>query len=225
LRWYLESIIGINKYLLTKWKIPNTNKYLLFPAEIYNNQKQNKFGHLTCFVPGMLALGVDQLTDQEIEAQSQGFTEEEKKYISRENMLNVAISLLETCVYLYQIQPTKLAPDIVLFEEDQLSIVDFSYLLRPETIESLYILYRVTKDEKYLEQGWEIFKAIEKNCRTPTAYTGLLNVETGEQNNSMQSFFLAETLKYLYLLFSDNRLYPFSEWVFTTEAHLFRIHK
>ncbi len=34
-----------------------------------------------------------------------------------------------------------------------------------------------------------------------------------------QSFFLAETLKYLYLLFSDDSLIPLDKWVFNTEAH------
>ena len=81
--------------------------------------------------------------------------------------------------------------------------------MRPETIESLFVLYRVTKKEIYRDWGWEIFKSIERYCKTPTAYTGLKdvnNVEESSWNNSMQSFFFAETLKYLYLLFSDDSL-------------------
>jgi len=44
-----------------------------------------------------------------------------------------------------------------------------------------------------------------------------------EQNDSMQSFFLAETLKYLYLIFSPTTVLPQSQYVFNTEAHPFPI--
>lgn len=39
----------------------------------------------------------------------------------------------------------------------------------------------------------------------------------------MQSFFLAETLKYLYLLFSPSSVISLDEWVFNTEAHPIKI--
>lgn len=48
-------------------------------------------------------------------------------------------------------------------------------------------------------------------------------VNTGDKDNMMQSFFLAETLKYLYLLFSPPSLISLDEWVFNTEAHPLRI--
>jgi mannosyl-oligosaccharide alpha-1,2-mannosidase len=50
-----------------------------------------------------------------------------------------------------------------------------------------------------------------------------IQVNTGEKDNMMQSFFLAETLKYLYLLFSPPSVISFDEWVFNTEAHPLRI--
>ena len=51
----------------------------------------------------------------------------------------------------------------------------------------------------------------------------LEQVNTGEKDDMMQSFFLAETLKYLYLLFSPSTVIPLDEWVFNTEAHPVRI--
>jgi mannosyl-oligosaccharide alpha-1,2-mannosidase len=48
-------------------------------------------------------------------------------------------------------------------------------------------------------------------------------VNSGEKDDKMQSFFLAETLKYLYLLFSPPSVISFDEWVFNTEAHPLRI--
>lgn len=38
-------------------------------------------------------------------------------------------------------------------------------LLRPETVESLFVLWRTTGDVKYRQQGWAIFQAFEKHCR------------------------------------------------------------
>lgn len=54
---------------------------------------------------------------------------------------------------------------------------DIMYLLRPETVESIYILYRITGDPKYQEYGWDIFQAIEKYCKTPTAFSSIRSVE------------------------------------------------
>lgn len=187
-------------------------------------------------------------------------------------------------------------------------------LLRPETAESLFVLWRVTHDPLYREWGWRIFQAIQIHARVVWGgYTSVKNVNralpggqimswlswqvpelvqslqahatngslglhripegahlsrvsrdalrtqaqnkpmfravgsrvnvhgaqlaegltvpdsaprdtvpTQERSNlrdSMESFFLAETLKYLYLLFSDEHVLPLDEWVFNTEAH------
>lgn len=75
------------------------------------------------------------------------------------------------------------------------------YILRPETIESYFYLYRLTKDEKYRDWGWEAVQALEKHCRVPGGYTGIKNVysEDPQQDDVQQSFFLAETLKVSFL--------------------------
>lgn len=77
------------------------------------------------------------------------------------------------------------------------------YILRPETAETFFILYHLTKDSVYQEWGWEVFRAIDASCRTEAGFAALRNVQTAQQNNRMESFFPAETLKYLYLL-QDN---------------------
>ncbi|KDQ51033.1 glycoside hydrolase family 47 protein [Jaapia argillacea MUCL 33604] len=99
------------------------------------------------------------------------------------------------------------------------------YLLRPETIESIYLLWRTTGDDRWRERGWLIFEAIERESKTPTAYATIKTVHTDppRQDNSMPSYFLAETLKYLYLLFMDQDLIPLDKWVFNTEAHPFPV--
>lgn len=45
--------------------------------------------------------------------------------------------------------------------------LDAHNLLRPETLESLFVLYRLTGDQKYREWGWQIFNAFEKHTRVP----------------------------------------------------------
>lgn len=73
------------------------------------------------------------------------------------------------------------------------------YILRPEVIESYFILWRLTGDPKYREWGWDAAQAIEKHCKDPESggYSGLRNVYSThpQQDDVQQSFFLAETLK------------------------------
>jgi len=95
------------------------------------------------------------------------------------------------------------------------------YYLRPETIESLYILYYVTGDPHYQDLGWQIYKGIEQYCKTPVAYSSINDVTAKKPvwSNSMQSFFFSETIKYLYLLFSPPSTLNLETRVLTTEAH------
>ncbi|EKM81658.1 hypothetical protein AGABI1DRAFT_54540 [Agaricus bisporus var. burnettii JB137-S8] len=95
------------------------------------------------------------------------------------------------------------------------------YLLRPETVESLYLLWKTTGDWRWRARGWAIFEAIEKEAKTSRGYANLQFVERtpGSLQNSMPSYFLAETLKYLYLMFKEENLIPLDQWVFNTEAH------
>lgn len=93
------------------------------------------------------------------------------------------------------------------------------YPLRPEIIESAYYLYHYTGREEYRQMGAEFFNDIKKYCRTENGYAALANVETKEKKDEMESFFLAETLKYFYLLFGGNDEINLNSVVFNTEAH------
>jgi len=96
------------------------------------------------------------------------------------------------------------------------------YPLRPEIVESTYFLYQATNDPKYLAMGKQMFEDLVKHCRTDVAYAGLKNVETKEKTDYMHSFWLAETLKYFYLLFADKKKVDIKKVVFNTEAHPIR---
>ena len=101
------------------------------------------------------------------------------------------------------------------------------YILRPETVESLFYMWRLTHKQIYRDLGWQIFLSIEKECRANAGYAGLrdVTVPTPIQDDKMQSFFLAETLKYLYLLFSEDDIISLDKYVFNTEAHPLGIFK
>ena len=93
------------------------------------------------------------------------------------------------------------------------------YPLRPEIVESTYYLYQFTKQPRYLEMGEKLWKDFVEHCRTEAGYAALKSVITKEQADSMQSFVLAETFKFFYLLFSPDNTLDFRNVIFNTEAH------
>src|SRR5579859_1254897 len=97
-----------------------------------------------------------------------------------------------------------------------------AYALRPEIIESAYYLHHFTKDARYLEMGRTFFDSLVKYCRTEAAYAALRSVQTKQKRDQMESFFFAETLKYLYLLFAPANTVDLTQVVFNTEAHPLR---
>ncbi|KAI0896840.1 glycoside hydrolase family 47 protein [Annulohypoxylon nitens] len=104
-------------------------------------------------------------------------------------------------------------------------IAETKYILRPEAIESVFILYRATGRADLLESAWAMFKAIQKNTKTPLANSALSDVTVSSnppKTDSMESFWMGETLKYFYLIFSEPNLINLDEWVFNTEAHPFK---
>ncbi|CAG8458925.1 395_t:CDS:10 [Ambispora leptoticha] len=149
---------------------------------------------------------------------------------AQENLL-IAKMLTETCVLMYFKTATGLAPEITFFETDENGVDDMIIkhrdahnLLRPETVESLFVLWRITGDNRYREWGWRIFKAFEKYAKVDGGgYSALIDVTSIPPGrlDKMETFWLAETLKYLYLLFEDpdSQSLPLDKYVFNTEAH------
>ena len=135
-------------------------------------------------------------------------------------------------------------PERYFFLQQQVHNSEKHYVLRPEFIESTYYLYRATRDTRYLEVGEQIIRDINQYCRVSSGFAGLSSVLPNERQHidRMESFFLAETLKYLYLLFDvddENWVHmkaspassspsspspsPATSWMFSTEGHLFPI--
>jgi mannosyl-oligosaccharide alpha-1,2-mannosidase len=205
--WYAASMDGVAKKLLHRSK-PNN---LLFVGELKSGRFSPKMDHLVCFLAGTLALGAH-------------------NGLSAAHM-DQAKELLHTCVQMYLQMETGLSPEIAYFnqadgnrEDIIVKSADAHNLLRPETVESLFILYRLTGNTTYQDWGWLIFQAFEKYTRIPEGgYSSISNVRSPNNprmKNKMESFFLGETLKYLYLLFEDDfSVLPLDKFVFNTEAH------
>ncbi|XP_008783092.1 mannosyl-oligosaccharide 1,2-alpha-mannosidase MNS3-like isoform X1 [Phoenix dactylifera] len=237
---YTEAMKGV-RHLLVRKSIP---KGLVFVGELpygSNGGFSAKMDHLVCFLPGTLALGA-----------TKGITKKkavEGNLLTAEDLENLKLAedLAKTCFEMYSVTSTGLAPEIVYFHIEGGSeggpgggnksseyvndiIIkhnDRHNLLRPETVESLFVLYRITEDPKYREWGWQIFEAFEKYTKVDSGgYTCLDDVTTTppRKRDKMETFFLGETLKYLYLLFGDNNVLPLDKFVFNTEAHPFPLN-
>jgi len=104
----------------------------------------------------------------------------------------------------------------------KLKIIYDGYHLRPEIMESSYYLYFYTRDPRYREMSATFFNDLRRACRTDAGYAALTNVSTRQQTDRMESYFLAETLKYLYLTFAPRETLNLDKVVFNTEAHPIR---
>ncbi|XP_036414601.1 mannosyl-oligosaccharide 1,2-alpha-mannosidase IA isoform X1 [Colossoma macropomum] len=181
---------------------------LTYVAEWRGGVLDHKMGHLACFSGGMVGIGADHGAPEK-----------------RQHYLDLAAEITHTCHESYSRSATKLGPEAFRFdggaEATATRLSDRYYILRPEVIESYMYMWRLTHDPKYRQWGWEAVEALEKHCRVDSGYSGIRDVyaSTVSHDNMQQSFFLSETLKYLYLLFSDDDLLPLDDWVFNTEAH------
>lgn len=200
-RMYDEAMDNVVKHLVKK-SSPNELTYI---AELIGGRIENKMDHLVCFAGAMFALG-------------------SLDSINAERDMLIGSELTKTCYEMYHRMATGISPEIVRFEGDNDFIAPHGakhYLLRPEAAESMFVLWRLTHDPIFRTMGWEMFQAINKYCRAQYGFSGIRDVTTTSVSfdNLQQSFFLAETLKYFYLLFSDDDLIPLDKYVFNTEAH------
>lgn len=108
------------------------------------------------------------------------------------------------------------------FDYTTMKAVKPAYYLNPEIMESAFYLYRATGDQRYLEMGKVFLDSLKTHCRTDAGYAELKSVITKEKMDRMETYFLAETLKYLYLLFASENTVNLDGVFFTTEAHPLR---
>jgi len=210
---YSNAMESVMEHLIKK----SSPSGLVFVGELLNGWNFSpKMDHLVCFLPGVLALG-------------------SHNGLGIKHM-NLAKELLETCNRMYTDMPTGLSPEIVYFNmgnDGNKDIIvkpaDSHNLLRPETVESMFVLHSLTGDKKYQDQGWKIFQAFEKYTKIEdggySSINNVMNPSSPDFRDKMESFFLGETLKYLFLLFGNQAQVSLDDYVFNTEAHPLPIWK
>ncbi|CAE8611748.1 unnamed protein product [Polarella glacialis] len=189
---------------------------LMFVTGIASGILEKQVSTLSCFVGGMLMYGSRQLRPEEVDPE-----------------WAVAAELItESCYQTYHREPSHLGPETFFviqngIEGQNLEASNSAYILRPETAESIFYMFYYTGDPKYRRMAGEIIEAIDRNCKTRFGFSAVEDVTMASpyKTGSMETFFMAETLKYLYLTFvpSPQEVLDLDEFVLNTEAHPIRI--
>ncbi len=229
-RW-IQAAESLRTYLSSRSTlVSGLEKGRLFIGHYDNGQYINEMGHLAHFAAGNLILG--------------------GRHTGREDLVSFGIELLEAAHHTYNSTATGIGPERFAWEPaaggcsntthepddgaqrekhgwDEYWVTDLSYHLRPEYVESLFYAWRITGEQRYRDWAWEAYSAVENTCRTKFGYAAVKDVNQREADGNLrdesESFWGAETLKYLYLIFTDSDVGSLDEWVYTTEAHPIRI--
>lgn len=267
-----ESLEGMKKHLVT-WSQKADFTVLAERQNGLHQPLTGKMDHLVCFLPGTIALSVTHgKTVQQAKAAmggAWGKKQEEDMILAEELMktcwgmyLVTPTGLAPEITYFHlddpprqwdledpkwsmpRSKPFDSSPHAAWRDDYDIHTMDVHNLQRPETLESLFYMWRITGDQKYRDWGWQIFQSFSKHSGIYdesgklVGYTSISNINnvrtasadgkdnriragTTVQRDNMEGFWLSETLKYLYLLFEDD----VSDWndlekvVINTEAH------
>ncbi|KAK3336476.1 endoplasmic reticulum mannosyl-oligosaccharide 1,2-alpha-mannosidase [Cercophora scortea] len=239
-----EALQGVRKHLVT-YTEPSHFTIIGERPNGLEGELSPKMDHLVCFMPGTIALAATGgLTEKEAKKLPSWTKQDEAD-------MQLARELMQTCWGMYKFMATGLAPEITYFniakpplpesaphhapetfdpdpeaswrKDFEVHAMDSHNLQRPETVESLFYMWRITGDIKYRDWGWDMFKSFVNYTAVDEGggFTSLsnANVIPPVMKDNMESFWLAETLKYFYLLFSPDDLLPLDKVIINTEAH------
>ncbi|ETS86787.1 hypothetical protein PFICI_00615 [Pestalotiopsis fici W106-1] len=242
-----DTLKGVRKHLITYTEPSGFTIIGERPSGLHGKLSP-KMDHLVCFMPGTIALAATGGLSEAEAKKLPGWTKQ------NEADMKLARELMQTCWGMYKWMATGLAAEITYFNiadppatestshvspSDEFSSdphatwrkdfdvhsMDRHNLQRPETVESLFYMWRITGERKYRDWGWEMFKSFMNYTAVEDGggFTSLSNANEipPTTRDNMESFWLAETLKYFYLLFSPNELLPLDKVVINTEAHPF----
>jgi len=195
--------------------VRKTRGGLTYICEQEGGALRHRMDHLACFVGGMLIHGARSLPAAEVDPRWEP----------------TGAEITRTCYEMYRRQATGIAPEYVHFQPDAESndmVVgeDAPHnLLRPEAIEAIYYMHYYTGDPKYRKWAIEMFAAFKKYTKTRYGFSAIRDVRRVPPtlSDSQESFFLAETIKYFYLVFAPRNAISLEEFVFNTEAHPLRV--
>ncbi|KAK8008979.1 glycosyl hydrolase family 47 [Apiospora marii] len=231
---YRDSMDAVIKHLLFRPMTPDEDD-ILFTGSVYvssqNGPELDAEGqHLGCFAGGMFGLG--------------------GKLFNIPEHLKIAEKIARGCAWAYNAFPIGIMPEAFSLYSctnmescpwDEVywqgtgdkrlpkgfkNMIEPKYILRPEAIESLFFMYRMTGNPEYQEMAWGMFQSIKKATETRLAFSAISDVTVAkagqtDKQDSMESFWTSETLKYFYLIFSPPDLVDLDKYVLNTEAHPF----
>lgn len=234
-KMYRAAMATADKHLVFRPMLPHGDN-VLFVGDVHVRPDEQGVQlipdcqHLTCFAGGLFGLGG-------------------KLFGVREHLLT-AEKLARGCALAYSSFPTGIMPeifgllpcssrDVCEWDEERWDSEgdtrmpkgfkharDPRYLLRPEAIESIFLMYRMTGKPEYQDMAWRMFLSIQAATSGDAANSAIKDVNVSPKEvtklDQMESFWLAETLKYFYLIFSPPDVISLDEYVFNTEAHPFR---
>ena len=196
-----ETMLGMARLLVQR----SSPSGLIYIAEWSYAGVSHKMDHLACFAGAMLAIG----------AQDGG------KYDAQ--YMALADGIGHTCYEMYASTKTGLASEMVFFVpgHDMVQGRATFNIGRPEAVETLYVLWYYTRDPKWRDMAWDIFSSFERYAGTSSGWAALPNVDQTNRRleDKMESFVLAETMKYLFLIFDNDETITLDKYVFNTEAH------
>ncbi|KAH8906280.1 glycosyl hydrolase [Coniochaeta sp. PMI_546] len=231
-KMYRRAMEVVEEHILFRPMLPKSEDILFAGTTFVNDdggiQLVPEGQHLHCFLGGMFAIAGKIFNDQD--------------------HVSIGERLARGCAWVYRSFPTGLAPEYFsLLECPSLKPCSWDeslwdkegnknltkgfrhardprYQLRPEAIESIFILYRITGQEDLRDIAWTMFESIMAETKAPFGHAAVkdVTVSPAEKEDSMESFWLAETLKYFYLIFSPAELISLDDYVLSTEAHPFK---
>ncbi|KEF51367.1 mannosyl-oligosaccharide alpha-1,2-mannosidase [Exophiala aquamarina CBS 119918] len=255
-----EALEGVKKHLITYSSKASLTILAERPSGL-GHVLTPKMDHLVCFMPGTIALAVTggQTVEQARRNLGSGWTKKHDEDLAlAEELMKTCwgmykvtpTGLAPEIAYFHidnpprqwqgHLDPNWTPPVSSNLSDDMdadwradydIHDMDVHNLQRPETVESLFYMWRITKDPKYREWGWEMFEAFREHTKVVDevegkvyAYSSLDTVmdnpvKERKRRDNMESFWMAETLKYFYLLFSGDDFFPLDRVVFNTEAH------
>jgi hypothetical protein len=179
------------------------------PVFLVSNE--NRLDHQFCSLPTLLALGAS-LADE----------------TNLKNNIEQAQELLHGCSAGCK-SGTGLSVRTGEFSRDHLAQSKLSIYLRPEYIESLFVLYRLTLDDQIQDEAWEVFECLEEyyfNIDDGSGYSALKDVDdltSGPRHiDGTPTYFLSAKLKYLLLVFGPDDYVALDDFVFTAMGHPLR---
>lgn len=195
---YTKAKDTAKKHLLFRPMLPDPDIDILFSGNVMSNgagtiDRIPQSQHLTCFVGGMFAMG--------------------GRLFNNTEDVDIGARLTRGCAWAYKVMPSHVMPEefcLIPCEESNMMKCEWDeerwkkegnprlpkgfssvhapgYMLRPEAIESVFYMYRITGDEVWRDTAWEMFQAIRKATDTGHAHSAIVDVTRDKNPERLDS--------------------------------------